>query len=195
MQALLERPVGAAVDGDDQRAHVADVGAQRLEVAAVAVAADDDQHVAVAEARPGRRELDGAGQQIGLAAHVGDRVLGELGERLVDPLALLVELALELDRAEHPAAQDRLAAGADRAALDPQPLAVAEQLERVALLDVDEHHPGAGEQQRPGVRVAAVGGLGRVDHRPHPGRDQLLGGDPVDVEVVDDRDVARAPAA
>ena len=84
----------------------------------MAIAADDDQHLAVAEARPGRRELHGAGQQVGLAAHVGDGVLGELGERLVDPLALLVELALELDRAEHAAAQDRLAADADRAARD-----------------------------------------------------------------------------
>ena len=49
LQPRLEHPVGAAVDGDDQRPHVADVGAQRLQVAAVAVAADDDQYVAVAE--------------------------------------------------------------------------------------------------------------------------------------------------
>ena len=102
LQPRLEHPVGAAVDGDDQRPHVADVGAQRLQVAAVAVAADDDQDVAVAEGGPGRRELDAAGQQVGLLAHVGDRVLGELGQRLVDPLALLVELAFQLGRARAP---------------------------------------------------------------------------------------------
>ena len=116
LQPLFERSVGAAVDGDDDRPHVADVGPQRLDVAAVPVAADDDQHVAVAEAGRGRRELDAAGQQVGLAADVGDGVLGELGQRLVDPLPLVVELALELDRAEQPAAEDGRAADADRPA-------------------------------------------------------------------------------
>ena len=71
-----------------------------------------------------------------------------------------------------------------------QPLALAQQLEGVALFDVDQQHPGAGEHQRPGVRVAAVRGRRRVEHGPHAGRDQLLGRDPVDVEVVDDGDVA-----
>ena len=121
---------------------------------------------------------------------MGDGVLGELGERLVDPLALLVERRSELDDAEHAPAQDLLAADADDAARDRHRLAVAQQLEGVARRDVDQQHPGAGEQQRPGVRVAPVGGLRGVDHRPHAGRDQLLGRDPVDVEVVDDRDVA-----
>ena len=44
-----------------------------------------------------------AGQQVGLLAHVGDRVLGELGQRLVDLLALLLQLTFQLGRAENPA--------------------------------------------------------------------------------------------
>ena len=135
----------------------------------MAVAADDDQHVAVAEGGPGRRELDAAGQQVGLLADVGDGVLGELGERLVDPLALLVEATLELLDAERLAAQHMLAADADDAVVDRHRLAVVEQLEGVRFADVDQQDPGAGEQQRPGVRIAAVGGLGGVDHGPHAG--------------------------
>ena len=61
----------------------------------MAVAADDDQDVAVAEGGPGGRELDAAGEQVGLLADVGERVLDEADQRLVDPLALLVELALQ----------------------------------------------------------------------------------------------------
>ena len=62
--------------------------------------------MAVAEGGAGRRELDAAGQQVGLLADVGDRVLGELGERLVDPLALLGRAGVRSSTTlEHPAAQ------------------------------------------------------------------------------------------
>ena len=88
LQPRLQHPVGAAVDGDDQRPHVADVGAQGFQVAPVALAADDDQDVPVAEGDAGRREVDRAGEDVGLLADVLDRVFGELGEDLVDPLAL-----------------------------------------------------------------------------------------------------------
>ena len=125
---------------------------------------------------------------------MGDGVLGELGQRLVDPLALLVELALQLPTSSTRPAKDLAPAGHDGAAVDRHAVAIAEQLEGIALLDVEQRHPGLREQQRPGVGVAPVGGGRGVDHRAHPGRDQLLGGDPVDVDVVDDRDVAGSKA-
>ena len=137
--------------------HVADVGPQRLQVAAVVLTADDDQHVTVAEPGAGRRKLDAAGEQIRLLAHVGDGVLGELGERLVDPLALLVELQLQLLDREHAAAQDLSPPDGDDAAGDAHPIALAKQLEGIGGVGVDQHHPGAGKQQRARVRVAAVG--------------------------------------
>ena len=159
----------------------------------MAVAADDDQDVAVAEDGPGRRELDRAGQQVGLAAHVGDGVLGEFGQRLVDPFALQVELALEVGRVEDPAPSDLglAAAVADAPPSIASALAVAEQLEGVAVARRRSGSPRRGRASAgPGVGVAAVARLGGVDDRPHPGRDQLLGGDRVDVDVVDDGDVA-----
>ena len=136
------------------------------------------------------RELDAAGQQVGLLAHVGDRVLGELGQRLVDPLALLLQLAFQLGAAEDPAAQHLLVADQHRAAVDPQPVAVFEQLEEAGAGGVDEADPLPRQHQRAGVGVLAVGGGRGVEDRGDAGFDQLLGGDAVDVDVVDDGDVA-----
>ena len=54
---------------------------ERLQITPVAVAADDDQDVAVAEARPGRREVDTTHQQVAFVANVRDRVLGECSKK------------------------------------------------------------------------------------------------------------------
>ena len=75
---------------------VADVGAQRAQVAPVGRAADDDQHVAVAEVGPRLREVEPAREQLGLALDVLDRVAREVGDRLVDGLLLLGEPRPEL---------------------------------------------------------------------------------------------------
>src|SRR5262249_59120575 len=83
LQPRLEGAVGAAVDGDDQRSHVADVGAQRFQVAAVAVAADDDQDVAGAGGGPGGRGGGRAGGGVGLLG--GGRQPGFCGIR-ADPV-------------------------------------------------------------------------------------------------------------
>ena len=50
--------------------------------------------------------------------------------------------------------------------------------------------PGLDEQLRPEVGVGAARGGAAVEHRDGAGGDQLLGGDAVDVEMVDQRDVA-----
>ncbi len=103
---------------------------------------------------------------------------------------LLVALALELLDAEHAPAQELAPAAQDDAVGDGDPVAVGKQLEGIDVLDVDQPHPRLDQQQRPGVGIAAVGGGRGVDHDAHAGRDQLLGGDAVDVDVVDDGDVA-----
>jgi hypothetical protein len=81
----------------------------------VALAADDDQDVAVAERHPGRREVDRAGEDVGLLADVLDRVLGELGEHLVDPQALGGELTFEVGDGEHAAPEHLTPADRDGA--------------------------------------------------------------------------------
>ena len=57
-EALLEQRVRAAVDADEHRAHVADVRAQRAQVALVVDAAHDDQRGPVAEVGVEARQLD-----------------------------------------------------------------------------------------------------------------------------------------
>ena len=102
LEALLDDRVGAAVDADEHRVGVLDVGAQRAQVAAVGRAANDDQRVPVAEVRPDRREVDLADQQLALVAHVFDRVHREVGERLVDALALALDLLGGGVEVDHP---------------------------------------------------------------------------------------------
>ena len=59
---------------------------------------------------------------------------------------------------------------------------------------VDEDHAGPHESHRPAVRVPTADRRGGVDHGRHAGVDQAVGGDAVDVGVVDDGDVARLQA-
>ena len=84
LQARVEQRVGATVDGDDHRPHVADERAQGPQVALVPDATDDDQRRTVAEVRRKARQLDPASKQLALLTHVLDRVLREALERLVD---------------------------------------------------------------------------------------------------------------
>ena len=55
--------------------------------------------------------------------------------------------------------------------------------------DVDQRHAAADEQQRAGVRKPPRQRLRHVDDDADAGLEQLLGGDPVEVGVVDDRDI------
>ena len=77
-------------------------------------------------------------------------------ERLVDPFALLLHLPLQLGRrrGRGRAATSSLA-DEDRLAVDPHPVAVFEQLEEAGVGGVDQADPGAGQHQRPGVRIPA----------------------------------------
>ena len=92
-------------------------------------------------------------------------------------------------------------AGGDDLGADQHPVAV--DRDRRTLVDrlhdlgadvVDEGDAGLAQQQRAQVGVAAADRRGGVDHRDGRGVDQRLGGHPVEVLVVDDRDVARAQA-
>ena len=56
LKPMLEQRVGAAVDTDEHRLVLADVRAQRGEVAAVVVTAHDDQRVATRELGAQRRQ-------------------------------------------------------------------------------------------------------------------------------------------
>ncbi len=108
LQPLLQQRVGTAVDGDDHGTHVADEGAQRPQVALVADAAHDDERGAVAEVGGEARQLDSAGEQLALLAHVLDRVVREALERLPDLLAAQLRFGAHALEVEHLTAGEQL---------------------------------------------------------------------------------------
>jgi hypothetical protein len=79
--------------------------------------------------------------------------------------------------------------------VQPNPCAVLHLLEDLGAHLVDEHHAVGDEHLRPEVRVAARDRRGRIDDGGDVGVDERVGGDPVEVERVDDDDVAGADAA
>ena len=82
LDALFEQRLGPSIDGDDHRAHVADEGAQRAQVALMANAAHHDERGPVAKVRAKARQLDAPRQQLALLAHVLDGVVREALERV-----------------------------------------------------------------------------------------------------------------
>ena len=93
------------------------------------------------------------------------------------------------------AVRDRLAVDEDGVALDPDRVALAEPLEDALAEVVEERDAGLDQHLGAEVRVAAGDRRLGVEHRRDADGDQRVGGDPVEVDVVDDRDVARAQPA
>ena len=134
---LLERCVGAAVDGDDHRALVAHIRAQRAQVALVVDPADDDQRRTIAQLGGEVGKLDLTGQELALLPDVGDRVLGEQRQRLADAAAALLVLAAHRLRVLHFAGPQHLAVADQPPVADGHGLAVVEHLEQRGAGHVD----------------------------------------------------------
>ena len=119
------------------------------------------------------------------------RVLGERLERVRDAPLLLGERFRERALLEHRALRDECPVAPHLSAVEPDELALRDQLEERGARGVDQLDPGPHELERPGVREAAGARRRDVHHRPHAALGELRGRDPVDVRVVDDRDVVR----
>ena len=61
--------------------------------------------------------------------------------------------------------------------------------QRLSDDEIDELHTGLDEHLGSEVRVGAAGGGAAVQYREGAGGNQLLGGDPVDIQMVNDGDV------
>ncbi len=190
--AGVEQRVGASVDGDEHGLELADVVAHDPQVSLVARPARNDERMPVPEARAQLRERDPLGEQPPFLPQVAHRVVHERPQSLRHAALLLVQLAFELLLRQP--APDRQTGGIpkdDRSAHGDH-VAVADLLEQRRAGGVDERHSAPDELERPRVREAARNGRRDVDDDPHPGLDELLRGDPVELGVVDDRDVIRA---
>ena len=144
LHAHLEERVGAAVDGEEHRLEVADVGPHDPEVALVARPARHDDRVPVAEPRLQRRELDPVREQLPLVAQVAERVVGERLERLGDPALLVGERDGERRLGELDPFREPGPVAPQLAAAHGQRLALGDLLEQVGPRGVDEADAARG---------------------------------------------------
>src|SRR5690606_24816562 len=148
---------------------------------------DDDVHAVEFDIDVGY--ADTVDQQRRFTTQVFDRVAGKRLE-MVDHARL---------RVDHPVGDvslEQFLAERDAALADVEPIVVDAHLHSVAHLleDLGADVVEQGDARRdehfgPEVRVAARDRRRRVDDRLYLGVDQLVGGDPVEVDLVEDDDV------
>ena len=161
------------------------------QVALVPGPAGDDDGVAIAELRRQRRKVDAVGEELALVPEVAQRVVGERLERLGDAALLVGERPHERALGELDALGELGSVAPQAAGPHGHRLAVDDLVEQIgARCRVDEADARAHQLERARVREAA-GARGRdVDDGPHAGFDELLGRDAVEIDVVDDREIA-----
>ena len=135
---------------------------------------------------------DAVDQQWGLAPNELDRVAGEGFQVIDEPRLGLDHHVGDLVLVERGAAREASLTDEHLAVVDPEFRAVLDSLEHLGSDLVDEDDPGADEHLRSEVGVAPADGAGRIDHGDDIGLDQCVGGDAVEVDLVEDGDVARS---
>ncbi len=94
-----------------------------------------------------------------------------------------------------PDGERRFRCGESRPPADRDRVAVAKLLEERGVGRLDQPDPGLGERERTGVRIAPGGERRDVDDGGDAGGREVLRGDPVEVRMVDDRDVGGTEAS
>ena len=167
--------LGATVDGDEHRAHVADERPQRAQVVLTVHAAHDHQRGAVAEVGVKARQVDPPGEQFALLAHVLDRVAREPLHRLSHLAPAGLGLGAHARQVQHYSLGHQSIPAEHLGVADGDRLAVTEQLKQRVIGQVHEVHTGLHQQLRAEVRIGAAAGGPAVEHGGRAGSDQLLG--------------------
>ena len=106
-----------------------------------------------------------------------------------------LEARRQLRRRERAALRQPIAVAEDAAPANGDELAVGDALEEVGTGRVDQVDAGPHELEGPGVRETPAERRCDVDDDAYARLGELLGGDTVEVGVVDDRDVVRTRGA
>ena len=190
LEADLEQRVRTAVDPDEHRLVLPDVGAQRLQVVAVVVAAHDHERVTALEVGLERWDLERLEQEVRLALDVLQRVDRESLELAADRRARLDHRRFDLGRLADGARGDELVTAPDLAlGGDAEDVTLLDPVEHVGADAVDQRHARLEQADRAAVRVAPGDRIVGVDDRADARLDQRVGGDAVDVGVGDERDL------
>ena len=190
--AALEQRIGAAIDADQHRSVFAKVGTKRLQVFAIVVTPHDDEHLLAVEVGANVGDADAVQQQVTLATQVLHGVRGErlelygeagpgLGHRELDTLCRL-----------YLAGRHHSIACIQVRAIEPDDVAFLDVGEHGRTDPVDQCDALRHQDLGPEIRVAAADARRRVHDGDHAAFDERLGGDAIEVDVIDDRDVARA---
>ncbi len=156
-----------------------------MEVGLVVDPPDHHQGRAVAEVGPERRHVDATGKEVLLLDHVLDGVPGERFERATDFAPALLGLAPDDDGIEEIAARQHLAPPPDLPATHLNSVTVPAGLEQRVVRKVDEGYSRVSEQGGAHVRVIQRRRWPAVQDRRRPGGDEVLGGNTVQVGMVD----------
>ena len=204
-QAHLQQRLGAAVDGDDHRPLVADERPQRAQVALVLDAAHDErassgrgsrwQSAAARSARRAARAPRACARSCCARSAPAPRrspCAGRRSRRAPSPRPEHLATCQQLAPAQHLARRCLRGAFGDAR---PAGRRRRQRLEQPVVGQVHEQHARFDEQLRAHVGIGPRRGRVAVEHRRDACRHQLLGGDPVEILVVDQRDVARVAGA
>ena len=137
------------------------------------------------------RQIDGAGKKFALLLNVGDRVLGEVRQRMVDLGLLAFYLPVEVRLQLFDPGGDSHAVPDYRSSFENHMFVLDQDLEQVLLVEIDQPHPCLDQNQRSPVRVPVIRGGVVVEDHLDPAGDQVLGCDAIDVPVADHRDISR----
>jgi hypothetical protein len=184
--------IGADPDTDQDRLVLLDERFERSEVIGGFRLLGDDHHVAAVDVHIDRGDADAVDQQRALAA---DELDGVAGERLEmgDEAALgLVHELVDFVVGALGAKDQAPVTGVHAAFMEPHACAVLDLLEDLGTGFVDQRDAVGDQHLRAEVGVATGDRRGRVHDRRDVRLDERIGGDPVEVERVDDDDVTRA---
>ena len=166
----LDQRVRAAVHPDQQRPVLADVGPQQVEVAAVVVAPDHDQHVPALDLGPHIGDADAFEQQLLLHPEVDHGVLGERLDLVRQALAGVLQLLFEdLGGVERALGDHRAVMVEQPPIVHGEPLPLVDGGEDIVADVVHQRDPGVHQDPRPQVGIAARHRGDGVDHGRHPG--------------------------
>ncbi len=155
-------------------------------------AAHDDQRVPALQRRAQRRGADGVEQHVVLTLEVFQRV-GDKGlELLRKSRSGQCHRRVDGSRVGDLAGRNFGVGPVEHSLVQAQHLAVGDELQEIGPEVVHQRNACGEQDLRTQVRVATADARCGVDHGGRPTGHQSLGADPVDVHVVDDRDLTGA---
>ena len=188
--ARFEQGVGAAVHADEDRSVLPDVRTQRDDVLLVVVAADHDQDLATLEVGLDVGNAHAVEQEVAFLAEVLHGVARERLELGGQPRTGLLHRGRHGFRRLLDALGHDVAPAVERLGVQAYGVALAQPTEHVRAYVVDQGDAGVDQDLRPEVGVAPADARRDVHDCGDAAAHERLGADPVQVDVVDDGDVA-----